>query len=90
MSKEPASKPTTGETIIRSCVYQSLTVIKERIMRNETLKGLLLSRENKVYTLVWGNNEWCFCEVIFFIIMESIEVGNSIQNSIDRLVGVLE
>ena len=65
MSKESATEPTTDETKIRSCAYQSLTAIKERIMRNETLKGLLLSRENKVYTLFKGNNELCLCEVIF-------------------------
>ena len=64
-------------------------------MRNETLKGLLLSRENKVYTLVWGNDKWCLCELIFLdrngihrcgqffteIVCESITVSKYFKSS---------
>ena len=63
MSKETELKPKIDQSTIKAYGYTSLSVIKEKIYKNETLKGLLLLSENTVYTLICGLDEWCLCEM---------------------------
>ena len=65
MNKDHGSKVNNNERIFASCSYKSLSMIKDKVMKNESLKGLLIFRENTVYTLFNGKDEWCFCEISF-------------------------